>query len=390
MRRRDGVLVVGRALHPPWNEGTRVLAREVARLAAGVRPTVAVSVTAPEFLDAGDPDVAVRHVGARGGYGIASDYGTLPALARAVVRAARTERIAVAHLVGAPAALAPLLRANAVRVVTHVTLTNHVYQSRLERLRAAAARRVYGRLVDAYACAAEPLRRDLADAGYPESALHVVPPPLDLDVFRPVPRAEARAALGMDQDAFSVVYVGTISPARFPAPAVGRALDRLAEGGRPVSLDVFAPVRTHPYNARYAREHVHGALQRDGVTVRVRLQDLAQAEKPLAYSAADVVVVPFTAAVAIEPPLTLVEAMACGAAVAVAGPANRSRIVADGETGAAYGEPDELAGALTRLAELGAVGRDALGRRARDQVVAQFGPAACLRSLESIWTSLDA
>ncbi len=294
----------------------------------------------------------------------------------------------VAHIVALPLALAPVLRRAGMRVVNHVTLSEHVYAGRVEAVRAAAAWRVFDRWVDAYAATSRPVLDALDARGVPSRKLHVVPSPIDTDTFRRRDRAEARASLGIDQDAFAVIYVGTVSPLRFPAPDIASAL---VEAGRDVpglSLDVFAPVRTHDYNLTWAEENVRKAADASGAPIRMHLEDLDDDRKAAVFSAADVVIVPFTAAVAVEPPLTLVEAMSCGAIVAASPQANRSGLVRHGETGMTFDGAGSLAARLRELAALGRDGRVELGNRAQRSIVATHGPEAVADSLSAVWTAV--
>ena len=345
------VLVVGRAIHPPWNEGARVIARSVAELAAERGPVRIISLTQPSFLELarehGLPDAV--HVPARAADGLVGDYRALPAVLRALRATLREQRFAVAHVIGLPLALAPVLRHAGVRVVAHATLAGHVYQGRAERARHAAAR-LYDPWVDGYACASVAVRESLVAAGHSARRLHVVGPPVDERIFAPVERGAARRALDLPEDAFLVAYVGTVSPLRFPADDIADALVRAGAGVAGLRLEAFAPVGTHGYNVEWARDNVGAAAERTGAPMHVRLEDLSDERKALVYSAADVVLLPFSAPVAVEPPLTLLEALACGAAVLVAPNANRSAIVEHGHTGLAYDGATQLAERLVRAA----------------------------------------
>ena len=378
----DGVLVIGRALHAPWNEGTRVIGRGVVELArAAGRETLLISLTQPAFALR---EPGVRHVGSTHAYGARGDYAGLPGLARAVRAEARSGRFSVAHVVGLPLALAPVLRLSGLRVVAHVALTHHVEHGRLETARSLAAGRVYAPLIDAYACASTPVHDELRERGYPERKLFTCVPPVDTQTYASRGRASSRSTLGWDADAFTVAYVGQVAEQRFPADQIARQLASLPF---PARLELYAPATTHERNpARVAR--IRASFADAGVPATVRTEDLADDAKAMISSAADVQLFPFTAPAAIEPPLTLVEAMACAATVLVLPHANASRLVVDGRSGAFPRSLAELGTALCRLAELGADGRAQLGIAARATVVDRFSRAAAARELETLWRAI--
>lgn len=386
---RAPVLVVARALHPPWNEGTRVVARSVGILAARRRGVHAISLTRPEFLGETDPELPVEQVVARGAYGAFGDYRDLPAVARAVRRSLAARRYAACHIISLPLPLALVLKRSGVPVIVHATLGQHVYASRLDRARNAGAR-AFDRFIDAYACSSESILEELASAGHDRRRLHVLAPPLDTAHFRKRDRVDARAILGLPANAFLVVYVGTVSPARFPADTIADAIRSAAGSIADLHLEAFAPVRTHGYNVQWAHDNVERAAAATGISARVRLEDLDAERKALAYSAADVVLLPFTGPVAVEPPLTLQEAAACEANILVSPHANRSAIVGPG-TGDAYdGSAADLAAALIRIARRPAEERAATGAAARSEVTRRYGAEASAAALERLWRAVGA
>jgi glycosyltransferase involved in cell wall biosynthesis len=378
-------LVLGRAIHSPWNEGGRVIARDLARVVGLRRPVTTISLTSDAYSDRQDERIAVEHVPAWGPYGIVRDYVGLGGILRRASRRLMREQVAVTHLLGLPLVIAPLLRLRGSRVVSHVLLTRQMYMGRVEHLRAALAWRVFDRWIDMYACTSPQIHQDLLRQGYNPAKLRTIPPPLDVDLFQPQDRVAARRALGMDADAFTVVYVGTVSPLRFPALDLMRGLVLAAPNVPNLRMEIFAPVATHAYNRQWAEENVGRAAGEVEVPVRLQLKDLTEGEKALVYSAADVVILPFTAPVAVEPPLTLLEAMACHAVVAVAPFANRSGIVHDDQNGMLYTTPEEFAACLERASALGTAGRAALGARARRTVVESNSFEAIAREIETAW-----
>jgi glycosyltransferase involved in cell wall biosynthesis len=384
----SSILILGRALHAPWNEGTRVIARDVARAAGRLRPAHVLSLTHEAFRDQAHEVPNIEHIYTSTPYGARSDYAALGALARAARPMLDSRRVAVSHLVGLPLALAPWLRQRA-PVVAHITLAEHAYQRPVEALRAALGWRCFDRWIDAYACSSEHVREQLVARGYPSERLRVVPPPVDIEVFRPADRAAARRALDLPSEGFVVAYLGTLSPLRFPVETLLRALALAAPGIPGLRLAVFAPVRTHPYNVVWAEQHLCRSAADSAVPVSVQLRDLEEGEKHLLYNAADVVLLPFSAPVAVEPPLTLLEAMACGATVAATPAANRSAVVADGANGVTYDTPEHLAARLGELFDLGPLYRASLGAAARATIESRFGCLAVAQALETIWDCVE-
>jgi glycosyltransferase involved in cell wall biosynthesis len=383
-------LLLARALHTPWNEGTRVIGRDLARVAGSLRPLRALSLTHAQYIGRPDASLAVEHIATSLPYGARGDYVALRPITRAVEAILASAPVDVAHLVGLPLALAPWLRRRGIPVVSHVTLARQSYRGPVERLRAAIGWRCFDRWVDAYACTSDVVRAALATQGYPAAKLRVVPPPIDVGRFHRVDRAVARRALGLPEDAFQVIYIGTISPLRFPAEEVLRALSLAAEHIPSLSLAVFAPVGTHPYNLAWAAGHVRRAVAGSALPVLIEPRDLSEEQKIALYCAADVVLLPFSAPVAVEPPLTLLEAMACQATVAVAPAANLSQLVANRWNGIAYSAPEELAQRLVQLHALGAPVQRALGAAARASVVERHSFAAVAQVLAGLWRDLAA
>jgi glycosyltransferase involved in cell wall biosynthesis len=384
----SSILVLGRALHAPWNEGTRVIGRDIRRVACLVRPAQALSLTHASFHGGQGDEPHTEHLYTHAPYGALSDYTALRWVARAARSILDNRNFGAVHLVGLPLALAPWLRSRA-PVVAHVVLAQHSYHSPVERLRAGLGWRCFDPWIDAYACSSRHVCEQLAARGYPEAKLHVVPPPIDVGRFRPADRAAARHALGLPADTFLVAYIGTISPLRFPAGLVLQALETAARHIPRLSLAVFAPVCTHPYNAIWADQQLRPASAGSPLPVSLQLRDLTEEQKITLYSAADVVLLPFAAPVAVEPPLTLLEAMSCGAAVAVAPAANRSQLIADQGNGVVFGSPEQLAQRLAQLHAGGASYRARLGAAARASVIEQHSFVAVARSLAALWGRIE-
>jgi glycosyltransferase involved in cell wall biosynthesis len=150
-------------------------------------------------------------------------------------------------------------------------------------------------------------------------------------------------------------------------------------------LDVFAPITFRPDNAQWAARFPRS----ETVDVSVRLEDLSEQRKVDVFSGADVALYPFTRPVAVEPPLTVLETMACGTVPIVTASANRSAIVEDGRTGLTCPDRNALGAALERFVRLSAAERAAMGLAAQDAVVRRFGFSAIAGKTERLWRALD-
>jgi glycosyltransferase involved in cell wall biosynthesis len=381
-------LFVGRALHGPWNEGARMIARNLIHSAALFRPVRVLSLTNELFRSQPAGELPIGHVYTRLPYGALADYASLPRMLRRLDALLSQDVVTVAHLIGMPLALAPWLRRRGVAVVAHATLAGHAYLSRIERFRAACGWRAFEHWVDAYACSSDAVRAHLARMGCNPRKLHLVPPPVDIQRFRPASRAELRRAAGIPADAFVVLYVGSVSPLRFPLEHLLPALEAAGADIPGLRLEVVAPALTHSANRAWLAEHVRPAAARARIRVNIRHHDLDDAQKAALYAAADVVLLPFAAPVAVEPPLTLLEAMACEAAVLVSPHANRSQIVSHWDNGALFHSPAELTARLRQLHEFGPRRHSVLGAAARATVVGRYSIAAGAQALAALWGAL--
>jgi glycosyltransferase involved in cell wall biosynthesis len=386
---QPSALILGRALHAPWNEGARLIGHNLARVAAELLPVDVISLTRAPFsqaIAAPADDLVASHVLTRLPYGAIGDYVGLRALARRVAALLQERRVLVAHLIGLPLTLALWLRRQGLRVVAHATLDGHAHLGQVERLRETAARALDG-AVDSYACTSELVRARLARQGCPPTKLSLVPPVIDTARFTRMPRGQARAWLGLPADAFVVVYVGSLFPQRFPPARLLPALCAAQADIPNLLLVTYVPGATHPYNAELAATLARAA-QACRLPAQIVKRDLDEAAKVAAYSAADAVLLPFAAPVAVEPPLTLLEALACEAPVIVSPHANRSKLVSHWSNGLVAHSPAGLARALRQLAQLDGPRAKQLGRAGRRTVEASHSFAAGALALQALWAAL--
>ncbi|GBH27401.1 transferase [Burkholderia vietnamiensis] len=198
--------------------------------------------------------------------------------------------------------------------------------------------------------------------------IEIVPCGFDAQEFRPVPRADARAQLGWQQDAFVVLQLGRLVPRK----GIDNVIDALArmprDPQRPTHLYIVGGSQATPDPARdpelarlMAPAHDNGIADR--VTFVGRRD---RAALHLYSSAADgVVTTPWYEPFGITP----VEAMACAAAVVGSDAGGIRTTVDDGGTGYLV-PPRDPAALAARLLQL----------RAQPDLCAALGRAGYLRA----------
>ena len=205
------------------------------------------------------------------------------------------------------------------------------------------------------------------------SPTRVIPNCVDLDVFRPRERAQARAELGLPHDKRLVLF-GSASGTKDRRKGfeyLVRALETLAARGfgRDVELLVF------------------GASE-ETLTTAFKARNLGRvtdsAKLATAYSAADVFAMP---SLQDNLPNTLIESLACGTPCAAFGIGGVPEIVDDGITGhlAAGGDANALADAIAHTLSMDA---SAARSACRQRAERSFSGVTCAKQYADLYRSL--
>jgi glycosyltransferase involved in cell wall biosynthesis len=196
----------------------------------------------------------------------------------------------------------------------------------------------------------------------------------------PAPRAQARAALGLDPGAFVVAVLGRISGWKGQDVLV-RALGQAALAGR---QDVVVLVAGDPWRGEERHLRVlHEQAATLGVADRVRHLGFRE-DVATVYGAADVVAVPSKQP---DPfPNAALEAAAAGCCVVASAHGGLPELLRDGETGVLVppGDPVALAEALAALQDE-PTRRARLGAAAAADVGVRLTPARMLSEVQALY-----
>jgi len=226
---------------------------------------------------------------------------------------------------------------------------------------------------DALLCSSEPVRAQFG--GDPRA--RVVHEGVT-GVAARAPRARARAALGLPEDAFVAAVLGRLSSWKGQEVLVD-ALPRVAGMTVAVAGDAW------PGEERFERA-LRERARRLGVAGRVRFAGFREDVENV-YGAADVVVVPSTRP---DPlPNSALESAAAGCCVVAAAHGGLPEILRDGETGrlVAPGDAGALARALVELRDDPAE-RERLGAAAAADVAERFSVARLLERTQAVYDEL--
>lgn len=178
----------------------------------------------------------------------------------------------------------------------------------------------------------------------------VVPPGVDLDLFRPAERAQALESLGLPQDTVLLTFVGRIQPLKAPDVLI-RAAAAIAERHPELRSRLVGAIIGGPSGNGLDHPDAYAGLARGlGVGDLTRFVDpVPREELAIWYQASTAVCVPSYSE---SFGLVALEAQACGTPVVAAAVGGLTTAVADDRTGLLIPghDPDAYAAALTRIA----------------------------------------
>lgn len=137
-------------------------------------------------------------------------------------------------------------------------------------------------------------------------------PPIDTELYKPVDKSRSRRRLGLKRAAKLLLYVGNLRKNRFPEDIILRLMKKLVKRDPKIKLVVFSP-KNHENMKRRIEILAKASAFNLTQNIEVNVRNLSRIEKSMIYSASDIFLFPsLESGEAIEPPITVLEAMSSG------------------------------------------------------------------------------
>jgi len=191
----------------------------------------------------------------------------------------------------------------------------------------------FANIADLIIASSQGIAQHLKEKGVVKNKIAIVYPPIDTQLYKPLNKYTVRAKLGLSKEAKIILYIGNLKSERFPEDKILDLMKTLAKDDPEVLLLVFAPISD--LNIKRGHE-IRKKAEIQNLTDKVKLsvKNLRETEKANIYSASDVFFFPKSdSGIAVEPPLTALEAMASGVLVFAPIHSAMKEIITSGENG---------------------------------------------------------
>ncbi len=242
--------------------------------------------------------------------------------------------------------------------------------------------------VDAYICTNRSAQRHLIAQGLSADKVFVIPPILSPAMFANASSMRRQEiSSSSDRDELTITYIGNVTPRRFPVAMIDEF--EKANGIEPrVVFRIYCP--DWERNRSYV-SNLNERARRSKNRWSINLANLTEESKIGVYNSSDIVIFPFEQdpGPMVNPPLTLLESMACGNLVVTSRAASVDEVVTDGKNGFLV-EPSDtrrFVETVTRVAETHTQLRD-VRDAARETILTKFSPYESSRRVLRLYESL--
>ena len=318
--------MMGYGVHPPWNEGCVVVAHDLALALQNHADVSMISLIDPYRTSSNEKSkqnemdkLTISYIDSSFFFKVSRCRGKYTLLNQ------------IFDVVRTYSTLKSLDSQHGIDII-HVFNVSHLMISMLTKLflRKAVVVHVLGAtslgdilsesLVDAYICTSNSIYSYLISLGLPLEKIHLIPPVINCELYKPLVHNEVGTR--MRNRPFNITYFGNLHPERFPMEIIAE-IQKLSKSRKHLRLLIYSQdTSSNRENAR----RLETLLSSSNIKHSVVVSNLNQAEKILVYNLSDILIFPFTKEVdsydksvtlsdsikAIDPPLTLLEGMACG------------------------------------------------------------------------------
>lgn len=224
-------------------------------------------------------------------------------------------------------------------------------------------------MADAHFCSSQLSVNELKAAGEVEGRIYFVPP--TIDGYAPEPTVDAAAP--------RVSYLGNLTEERFPLSTLKRVIEIIEE--RKGIFELVTSTRA------VNDAHVAAVEGLQSESVRIVRRNLSREEKQALFARTNIFLLPFSTPSAIDPPVTLLEAMGAGNLVVATDVQGVQYVVDDGRTGFVV-EPNANAVASGLRRALDSLPNAQMRGDARSSVRARFERLRVIESATRAYESI--
>ena len=395
------VCFVGRDVHPPWISGEPALTRALINCLQSNQDKLHLSlITTVENSDHRDTkgftDFIKRLDDCILMQSTRNYYVSSIVLWAGLTKLTERRNIDIIHMISVcPFIFVPLSRftggAHRSKFVRHILMPYFRSEGSLRYVINPISRAFYSKFIDDVIVTSPLIKKWLTKLNIlgKNKRISVIPPPVDCEFFKPLMSRQKTGFFPQNCD-FKILYMGPISPTRFPVVTMLETVKILKKNGLNVNLLVLA--RGTEFDYLWANTINKMAMKmglNENVTACVKA--LSEEEKLDYYYLADIVIFPWTQSFvgAVEPPLTLLEAMSCGKIVVASKVESMTQIVQHNKNGILVDtvSPDKLIEGIMHALTLRKTNR--IQTNARKTIIESFSKSEARKKLLRLYSDKD-